>query len=198
MTVRRSLQLLVQHGFASVTAGKGYYVRDREIELRDNRLRGFTDEIRSLGRAPSSALVASRTIARDRIVGLPTEPQWGDSFRMIQRIRYGDRQPLAFETAYYDTATCGDLSDLVDEDSVYALLETRQHLRLSHAVQTVRATAITDDDAGFLDLEPGTPGLFIERTTYDDRDRPVEFVRATFRSDAYRIRMTLQTHGRHS
>ncbi len=195
MTVRKSLQLLVQHGFASVRAGLGYFVRDREIELRDNRLRGFTDEIRSLGRTPSSDVVASGVVHRAQIVGLPESHPWGDPFLMIQRVRYGDGEPLVLETGYYDLTLCADLPDHVENDSVYAILESRYGVYLKRADQIVRALAISEDDADYLGLDPGSPGLHLERTTFDSNNRPIEFVRATFRADSYRIRMSLDSTG---
>ncbi len=195
MTVRQSLQLLVQHGFAAVYPGVGYFVRDREIELRDNRLRGFTDEIRSLGRTPSSTVIASRVLPRVDIAELPVLPNWGDAFLMMQRIRYGDGDPLALETAYYDLSLGPDLAEHINEDSMYAILESRYGVHLTRADQTVRAVAISNDDAEQLCLTPGSPGLYLERTTFDSHDRPVEFVRATFRADSYRMRMSLSSYG---
>ena len=58
-------------------------------------------------------------------------------------------------------------------------------LRPVRALQRISAINLGRDDATTLEVEPGTAGLRIERTSYLADGRVAEFTRSLYRGDAY-------------
>ena len=78
--------------------------------------------------------------------------------------------------------------DQLDPDevdtSLYAALD-KYGYRPVRALQRISATNLGAEDAQLLDLEPGNAGLRIERISYLESGRVVEFTRSLYRGDAY-------------
>jgi len=53
------------------------------------------------------------------------------------------------------------------------------------ALQRVRAIAFTPEQAKALEIETGSPGLFIERRGFLGDGRTVEYTQSFYRGDAY-------------
>ena len=53
------------------------------------------------------------------------------------------------------------------------------------ALQRLRAVLFDAEQARLREIEPGSPGLFIERRGYLDDGRPVEMTHSWYRGDAY-------------
>ena len=60
-----------------------------------------------------------------------------------------------------------------------------QGIRPARALQRLRAIAFDAEQARLLQLPEGSPGLFIERRTFLEDGRVVEFTRSFYRGDAY-------------
>ncbi len=96
--------------------------------------------------------------------------------------RLADERPMALE---YTTLAgfCFDSIDLVGE-SLYQTLDAAG-FRPSRALQRLRATAFTAEQAELLTVEQGHAGLLIERRTFLDDGRAVEYTVSYYRGDAY-------------
>ena len=64
-------------------------------------------------------------------------------------------------------------------------LVARRGIRPARALQRLRAIAFDAEQARLMQLPEGSPGLFIERRTFLDDGRVVEFTRSFYRGDAY-------------
>jgi GntR family transcriptional regulator len=70
------------------------------------------------------------------------------------------------------------------ETSLYEVLEARG-TRPVRAIQKISAVNLAGQDAALLAVAPGDAGLRIERTSYLEGGRAVEFTRSLYRGDAY-------------
>jgi GntR family transcriptional regulator len=70
--------------------------------------------------------------------------------------------------------------------SLYEALEAAGHLP-ARALQRLRAIAFTPEQAEVLGIEPGMPGLFIERRGFLADGRTAEFTQSYYRGDAYDV-----------
>ena len=100
-----------------------------------DRLKGFTEEMRELGKMPSSRIL-ERAVVQDRsissIFGLPSTAP----FLRLTRVRSGDGVPMSREVAWYNLRAVpaletGDLSG-----SVYAFLA--EHAGAARALRADR------------------------------------------------------------
>jgi GntR family transcriptional regulator len=51
---------------------------------------------------------------------------------------------------------------------------------------------VNDLEAQYLGVPAGSAALLLERVTFDDRDRPFEYVKSVYRGDRYRVTTVLR------
>ena len=193
VTVQRAYNALRQRQLVTSQGRKGFIVRGHgaeQIRPGMDRLKGFTEEMRELGKIPSSRIIA-REVVEDRsissIFGLPSTAP----FLKLTRIRYGDSIPLSREIAWYNLKVApalehGDLSG-----SVYAFLAEECNARLVSCEQTVEATTPTRQERELFGFEEAVPCLLIKRHSFAHDHQMVEYVEGLFRGDLYRYRLNL-------
>jgi len=74
--------------------------------------------------------------------------------------------------------------------SLYNTLRDRYGIEPTQANELYRVGAVQDEEAGLLDVAPGTPAFLVRRTTFDAIG-PFEYVQSTMRADRYEIRSKL-------
>lgn len=183
----RERELLVSQG------RKGFVVRRKPEPVRPgmDRLKGFTEEMRELGKVPSSRII-ERAVVQDRsissIFGLcSTAP-----LLKLTRIRYGDDVPLSREVAWYNLKAVpalehGDLSG-----SVYAFIAETGGARLVNCEQTIEATMPTIAECRIFGFHEPVPCLLIKRHSYTQDAVMIEYVEGLFRGDMYSYRLKMQ------
>jgi GntR family transcriptional regulator len=82
--------------------------------------------------------------------------------------------------------------DLVKSKTMLMILEDELGIRANEAEQTVEATIADAADASLLDIRVGDPLLKPERTVYDVKGNPVEYVSVFYRADKYVFTMKLK------
>ena len=193
VTVQRAYGALRQRRLVSSQGRKGFIVHGLEntpVRSGADRLKGFTEDMREVGKVPSSRIL-SRDVVQDRsiasIFGLPSTAP----FLKLVRIRCGDDVPLSREVAWYNLKAApamehGDLSG-----SVYAFLADHCGARLVGCEQTVEATTPTRQECELFGFEDPHPCLLIKRHSFANGRQMMEYVEGLFRGDMYRYRLNL-------
>jgi len=89
---------------------------------------------------------------------------------------------MALEHATVPKDSLGSLEAV--GDSLYDALGKSRPVRV---LQRLRAVLFTPEQAELLGIEPGSPGLEIERRGFTAEGRTVEFTKSYYRGDAYDI-----------
>ncbi|GJE04020.1 GntR family transcriptional regulator [Methylobacterium isbiliense] len=191
-TVQRCYDTLRRQRFLSAHGRLGFVVEAGRTRLSPgmDRLKGFTEEMRELGRVPSSEIV-ERLVLHDRAIaslfGLPSTVP----FLKLVRIRKGDGIPLSREVAWYNLGAAPALAEADLGGSVYALLGTCG-VPLVRCQQTIEAAMANAVECAVFGFEEPLPCLLIKRRSYDREDRMIEYVEGLFRGDAYAYRLDLR------
>ncbi|WP_170428377.1 GntR family transcriptional regulator [Ruegeria arenilitoris] len=184
VTVRKAIQELVKQGAIVQRQGSGSFVRNSTQRLEqslsqltsfseDMRLRGMDSNAKWLERGvflPSPEEVAT--------LGLPADGQ----VARICRLREAGGRPMAVERASLPLDILPN--PLAVRDSLYELLEESGH-RPVRANQKISAVNLEGDDAALLGVAEGVAGLSIQRVSYLETGRVVEFTKSNYRGDAY-------------
>ena len=188
MTVRQALLALRRSGLVQSRRGQGSFVSGPKLEQPVDILTGFSDNILAKGMKPGARVLsaeqrlASQSVARS--LGLPVgEPVW-----RLHRLRLADNMPAALEISYFPARLFPDLNrhDL-EGRSVYAILAEEYGVRLAWARQCLEPTVARPEEASLLGIPVGAPLMLVERTTFDETERIVEFAKDLYRGDCFRF-----------
>jgi GntR family transcriptional regulator len=188
MTARAAMSNLVADGYLYSVAGKGTFVSNPKMRQDLMELTSFTEDMRKRGLKPGARLlemgVADGTPEKVlRALGVSGD---GDLIR-IHRLRTADEEPMCLETSYLPRSY---VPWLLEEDlesgSLYRALES-YGIELARAEEHLEATVVRETESELLTVPVGSPALLIERTTYAEGDRPIEYVKSLYRGDRYRF-----------
>ena len=162
---------------------------NRRLAPGMDRLRGFTQEMRELGRIPSTR-VLEREIVTDRSIASLFGQASDSRFLRLMRVRYGDDQPMTVESAWYSLDVAPMLAETDGEGSMYEAFRRAGH-PLAYCDQTVEATTPSPAECAVFGFKEPTPCLLIKRRSYVGTGAMVEYVEGLFRGDAYVYRLRL-------
>jgi len=181
ITVRKAIGGLVEEGLLTRRRGAGTFVAGR-VEKSFCKLSSFSEDMVARGRVPSSAWIsrAAGIVSPEESMALALSPS-APVYR-FQRLRFADEVPMALELSTI-AGFCLPSVDAVDA-SLYTALTEAGHLPV-RALQRLRAVPFGGDHARMLGVDPGSPGLLIERRAFLRDGRAVEFTRSYYRGDSY-------------
>jgi GntR family transcriptional regulator len=189
VTVRKAIAGLVEEGLLVQRHGAGTFVAERIVKPM-SRLTSFTEDLRARGLNPRSEFFERSLgeVTPEESMALNLSP--GAQVIRLHRLRYAEDEPLAIERTVVPAAVLPD-PQLV-HDSLYEALE-RVDCRPRRALQRLRAVLLGAQQARLLRVPAGSAGLNIERRSFIDDGRVVEFTSSWYRGDIYDFVAELQS-----
>jgi GntR family transcriptional regulator len=192
VTVQRSYSALRQRKLLTAHGRLGSIVQENPHRLDPglDRLKGFTEEMRELGRVPSSKIL-ERKVTRKPSIGSMFGLSPNSRVLKLVRIRYGDGIPLSHEVAWYNIAAAPGLVDGDITKSIYAQLAACG-APLAYAEQAIEAASPTPEECKIFDFTEAIPCLLLKRRSYGRDGRMLEYVEGLFRGDLYTYRLKMR------
>lgn len=192
-TVRESINHLVNEQILEKVHGKGTYIRTKKM-ISDwlNSLHSFTETVKNMGMTPSAMLIASENHVEDQAI----QRKLNDSaIFTFTRLRMADEKPIAIERHYYAQSIGNQLQQYdLNASTIYDLLEQELKIVLVEAEQTIKVIPISEHDANFLNILPGTNVLCVERIIVGMLGEPIEFYRSVFHPKYYELKLKTRRH----
>ena len=190
-TVRQAMAHLVDESLVERFAGRGTFVRKQPNHIQFFLDRSFSQQMREMGRVPHSKLLNQETGTVDTKAVPALQSYQGASCLKLERLRLGDAEPICHQTSTILTERCPGIEqhDFVSQ-SLNEILAMRYHLMISSINHVVRAVAADGYRADLLDVEEGTPLLFVGTTTYLDDGELIEYSSSYYRADRYEYSTT--------
>ncbi|MBI1173104.1 UTRA domain-containing protein [bacterium] len=175
VTIRKSLEMLVDAGYLVSRQGSGYHVNSLsppEVTC----LESFTDAVLRKGRVPGAKLIGIDAPFS------PLPPDVAEVFdapvARIRRLRTVDGRPVMLVTTWVPTALVPGLApdafpDSGPGQSILRILTDRFKVEWSRACEIVTPCAAPEDVADLLNVAPHTPILSQACTAFDAQQRPV-------------------------
>lgn len=197
LTVSKAIGELVRDGLVYTQVGKGTYVAPAKIDQTLQSLTSFTQEMTGRGKLASSRVLYQGVEAASDDVAKALSILPGTEIIALHRLRLADGQVIALERSHIIYALCPDLLQGRDfgQLSLYRVLEEDYQIHLTYAHQTIEAGIAAGDEGDALEAGPCMPVLRIARVTFDDADRPVEYVQSSYRGDRYTFYTVLRQSG---
>lgn len=195
-TVRQAIGQLVVEGLVVRKQGSGTFVQPRNPTVLQQRFRGsLGDLIResSYARTRGDIDVSHDQRFPERIANaLQLEQPQGT---VVRRTRTMSGEPFAYTVTYLPP----DLGRLLTKSALRknALMKVLMDngTALTSATQSITAQLADPDVCTKIDVELGSPVLFVERIVNDASGRAVEFVQSWYRGDRYEYTVNLDLAG---
>jgi GntR family transcriptional regulator len=193
-TVRETLRQLKKEGLIHVMAGRGAFIKPpkRDITVQIS-LDGYTSDLQRLGKDPSSKLLSAGVIlSPDKNLVERMGLLSGDEVIRVERLRLNENNPLALHTVYLNHRFCPQILDHnLSHISLFSSLRDKYGLKIRTASEEIFAALATPQERKLLSLPHPSAVLQCERTTFLENGQVIEYSRATYCGEFYRLVMNL-------
>lgn len=192
-TVRQALMDLVADGYLVRQRGRGTTVAEKKIAYDPHFALELNDYMQRQGVRLGWRLLEAEWAAADAGVAQALHLAAGERVFRVIRLRLADTEPLGYHIANLPEAFAPhvdrgalETGDSLDYIRDLPLLQGHK-LRMERELDARLADA---QDAAVLDVRDCLPMLHLERTVYAEDGTPIEFMRASFRGDRFKYRIT--------
>ncbi len=185
-TLRQALSKLVAEGLVERFSGKGSFVRDTYSKQDFYLDRSFSQEMAEQGKKTHSKIIYQALDVVDARAPISLQIKKGTPCLYLTRLRYGDGVPVGLQEAIILTEYCPGLEQHdFSHDSLYRVLSEVYKLEISEIYHIVNAVKATEEHAGFLEIDIGSPLLSEKSVTYLANGDPIEATSSYFRADQH-------------
>lgn len=180
MTLRQAVQTLADEGILERRVGDGTYVANQKVQEKMSGITSFTELMRAQGKTASSKVVAYHNNVQptaSEIEQLKLKPM--ERVLRMERIRYGNEEPISLETASVPAALVEHLTRDEITSGLYKALNSLG-LQVGHAQQTVTAQLATEKLAEYLNIRRGDAILHLRQISFLSDGQPFEYVRTQY------------------
>jgi GntR family transcriptional regulator len=188
-TVRQALAALESDGLIRREKGRGTFVAEQSSGgWLLQSAHGFYEEAERAGHTVQSRVLrrAVEPLPAWASDGLRLQP--GSEGVVVDRLRWIDDRLVMYVVSHFPAVVAEALLDAdLETASLYRVLEERQGLVVAGGRRVVEAARAEQELATLLEVELGSPLLYVEAVSWDDRLRPFECYRAWHRADRTKI-----------
>lgn len=191
MTVRRSINLLLDQGVVSTAQGRGTYVKPIELSAAIFDLRELQDLVEH-GTAADVKLLDVRIKAADEKTARKLEIQPGTPTIYLRRLFKQNQEPVFYHRAHliYDP-TRPIVEAEMDVTSLKGLFTHSDSTLIKRGQLTIESTLMNEEEAQLLHTTLPAAAMNLEHLFYDFNDQPISWGWFILRSDRLRLSTNL-------
>lgn len=188
-TVRQAIQSLVDKGLLVRRRGVGTQVVHSQVK-RPLELSSLYDDLEAAGQRPATRVLVNAVVPASAEVAAALGVAEGSDVHRVERLRLAHGEPMAYLCNYLPPELLELDSDQMEATGLYRLMRAAG-ITLHSARQSVGARAATAEEGERLGEPEGAPLLTMQRTTFDDTGRAVEFGTHMYRASRYSFEFQL-------
>lgn len=193
ITVRQALEELTREGYIFKAHGKGSFVAPKTYNQPLVKLYSFTEEMRALGKVPSTEVLDFRRLAIDERMAETMDLAPGDEVFQVVRLRLADGEVLMYETTYLPCDLFpGMTGDVFRRKPMYDVFYEDYGYRVTRATERFSATVVHEGEAEQLQISEHQPAMRIKRYAYH-RAQLLEYTVSIARGDKFEYTVELES-----
>jgi GntR family transcriptional regulator len=192
MTIRESIEDLVNEGLLYRRHGIGTFVAYPHLQRDHTRLTSFFDKAQDEGITVRAQLLNLEIIPAKPKVAEALDIPVGSKVIRVKTLRFANNVPITVHDAHIPHKLFASImKEKLDTQHLWTLFEKCGY-RVKRAVQRLEAREAGEEVAQLMKVKEGTPILFKERTVYAEDGTPVEFTYCFNRGDMYSLTVALE------
>jgi DNA-binding GntR family transcriptional regulator len=188
-TVRAAFGYLVEKGLVLRRRAQGTIVTKDKVS-RSVKLTSLFDDLADAGKRPTTRVLHNEVAKVSDLVKEALGVDEGQLVLYLERLRFGGGEPIALMHNYIPTSLVTLSNEMLEVHGLYELLRA-SGIHPARAVQRISAKNASAPEARLLGEPRGTALVTMERTTYDERGRTIEFAQHVYRASRYSLFSTL-------
>jgi GntR family transcriptional regulator len=183
-TVRKAVENLVARGLLEIRRGRGTFVAAPRLRQELTALTGFVEDMVALGRNPTARLLGIERVPAAADVARHLDLAAGAIVYRIERVRLADGAAVSFDETFLPEEIGARIAEAdLEAVPIFTLLEETCGLPLVEAQYQLEAAAADRRAARALGVKAGSPIFLIERTSFTERGRPVDYEKLHYRGE---------------
>jgi len=191
-TVRQALSALEKDGLIVRKRRRGTTVCERKAEVETMKLTGMIEDIIAMGIKTKTRIIDFSFVHAPKKVSKSLHLGESDKVLKIERVRFIKKSPISYSINYLPT-DIGEQIGIADINihPMFNVLEKKCNVKVAWGIMNIEATVADSRTSSLLGVMTGAPLLRIERTVFDTKNRPVDFVVVLYRVDKYHYTVKL-------
>lgn len=188
-TVRAAFRYLVDKGLLVRRPSFGTVVTKEKVD-RSVQLTSLFDDLLDAEKRPSTKVLRNEVVEASELVATALDVAPGQLVIFLERLRYVDEEPIALMRNFLPASLVTLSNEMLEKHGLYELLRAGG-ICPTRATQRMSAKNATSLEAELLDEARRAALLTMERVTYDQTDRAIEFAQHVYRASRYAVHTSL-------
>ncbi|MCM3672091.1 GntR family transcriptional regulator [Mesobacillus maritimus] len=179
-TITKALDLLERKGVIFQVRGSGIFVRRHKrkgyISLLSNQ--GFARDLEEFDL--TSEIIELEVKKPTEEVALNLNMDLEEDVYYVKRVRFMNGKTLCLEESFYNKSLIPYLNHEIVKDSIFNYISDALGLKVGFSDIYLHVGTLTEEEAGFLQLDTGAPKLYVESIFHLTNGQPFDFSKVSY------------------